>query len=1191
LRTFDATQTAIVAAEAQRASWLFTVVSTIPTTYRWATEVRSYGGNAFEYRVKPETFSGLQFNRAKSEAGLQVANTVSFDVVDPGNTLTASDFVDGTVTVELVMSDQGANETAIVTAKFNVLDCRAKYQVLKFICEDFAQQHLKGDYPSDKYVRDIFPSDDQDQDSDLVVPVPFGCAYPPIQSIYVNGDDRYYLLGGSTQLFNLNQVYSPKEYGPKSDWESGLDCGLIHYLKLDETAGVTADDATLWANDGTVTGGGTTWATGHINNALSFDLTGGQYVDCGNGAPLDDLGNAEKCQFGDNTSRGFTISFWVNAPIVQSFIYFSSFLSKDGGANEIKIVRPVSSNGLGVQINGTAKTFVLVPNPYDTTWHMMTLTFAYNESDDWVVTPYVDTNAIASQTWVAEGVDISNTGSLYWGGAPILPACNSDLDECRIYNRVLTTTDISRLYAYTASDFHTFTQSSKSDGTENWKVCQLTIADSDNDGVADANGLWRKSGPFLPPAISLSRDDTYNIVKPGDVIETVLEDMGVDTGDIDTGAASTFETANDTFDSWGLEFHGAYVYKRPRIKIISNLLNQCHSTLDITDKIELRVLSKTSQKTITKAEVIKESVKNTGKEKVKMIGTFSTYSLSQPVSDSGYIQWQEWGKPQDRWQKSLVPVKATTANISKETLELPFVHGSVLAQQLGTLYFQKKFLPKSGVAMKLKPSCLALQPDDVITVNHADYGGSYAVLIDSIVINHDCSMSIKCIRFSAALDDIGDLAPSAITINTDDTNNYEVWQPSFSGPGGILDNVNLWARAADKPYLTVSPTSGAAMFETIQEAIDQVPAGGARIYLMNGTHTQTDILTLPNKNIRITGESRGGVIVVGVGGTSKYVFDLDDVTKDYMFDNFTIESGSTTTSTAGLIHITGTTSASNTANVIIKDISFNPWLKADKTTGDQAIGVEDTSGIIEISNCLTSSVFRFVVGAGLHGSITVEGCVITNAVNGILFFNGRIDRLSIINNEFIDCWNFSISCNTITGSNTKQMQISGNSISYDETTAHDISGIIVYNCINANVFGNTMKIVFEENYKLTAINLDTVKNCVANSNVLDCDITTTSETIMINIEDSSDCVVSSNPITIDSSNITSYHYGVRVVGSDRNVIEGNNIDGTYNSTSDIGIYLSSDTNHNQGTNNITYLVGTSVSDNGSTNIVTANDSS
>ena len=101
-------------------------------------------------------------------------------------------------------------------------------------------------------------------------------------------------------------------------------------------------------------------------------------------------------------------------------------------------------------------------------------------------------------------------------------------------------------------------------------------------------------------------------------------------------------------------------------------------------------------------------------------------------------------------------------------------------QALGTLYFQRKLKRDRQITFIAKGTCLALQPDDVITLNHSNYGGSYDVKIDQMHIYPDLQIGFKCVKYSVALDDFGDLAPSSVSVATDDST--VVWQGIAQGP-------------------------------------------------------------------------------------------------------------------------------------------------------------------------------------------------------------------------------------------------------------------------------------------------------------------------------------------------------------------------------------------------------------------------
>jgi len=324
------------------------------------------------------------------------------------------------------------------------------------------------------------------------------------------------------------------------------------------------------------------------------------------------------------------------------------------------------------------------------------------------------------------------------------------------------------------SGTYVFTQSTEADvDAVDWRVFQAIIADSDNDGTVDAHGSWLSpGGPCLDPPVKFTRSDTASTTSPADVIQAVLIDMGVPSTMID---ATTFATAKGVYSGWGLTFNGAFWYKQPRQKVLANLLTQCHSCLQIGEKIELHVKVKASQTTITEVDVLRTTQQ--GK------GTFSYRDIAnQDLTDSGYIAFQESGEAQDEYIKVLESADAAANHISNQIVECPFVQDSQDVRKIGKLHWQRKLLKHAELVFTTKGTKLAIQPDDVVTINAGDYGGNYAVLVDSIKIKHDLSIQFRCSRFETAFDDWGDLAPGALTVATDSTNQTAFWRPVMVGP-------------------------------------------------------------------------------------------------------------------------------------------------------------------------------------------------------------------------------------------------------------------------------------------------------------------------------------------------------------------------------------------------------------------------
>ncbi|MDD3681996.1 MAG: hypothetical protein PHX36_10775, partial [Mesotoga sp.] len=282
------------------------------------------------------------------------------------------------------------------------------------------------------------------------------------------------------------------------------------------------------------------------------------------------------------------------------------------------------------------------------------------------------------------------------------------------------------------SPTYDFTQATKADGdATDWRMFQAMIADG-------SPGIFLSGTTILDLPTKLSTSDTASMTSPADIIEQVMLNMGVPAAYIDSSALTA---AKAIYTSWGLEFNFAYYYKQDRTKVISQLLSMCHSYIEVGDKLRLKVLSKTPVKTITDSEVTKDDVASPP--------NFSySDTVSEMTSDSGYIAYNVSGETQNELIKIIVPAKSTTYTIDSEIFECPAVQDSQDVQRIGTLRLQRKFLKMGDVDAKLKGTCLALRPDDVITIDDANFGGTYNVLVDEIKISYDATVDISCLKFS-----------------------------------------------------------------------------------------------------------------------------------------------------------------------------------------------------------------------------------------------------------------------------------------------------------------------------------------------------------------------------------------------------------------------------------------------------------
>ena len=328
---------------------------------------------------------------------------------------------------------------------------------------------------------------------------------------------------------------------------------------------------------------------------------------------------------------------------------------------------------------------------------------------------------------------------------------------------------------------YTFTQATKAgaDGN-NYRVFRLFGTTTSEE--ESSNVIYRFFGrtdtvtrtvnlgtDYMSLPTKISQSVTVSTTAPTDIIDSILQDMGVPSARID---ATTKATCATTHSSWGLTWNVGLFNVEDRRTILSRLLQNCHMELVVRDKIYFKIHSKTSQRAIEQDMVI--------------AGTFSYQGVVPEKANCGYVLYPHpsGDVPLNKLVKVLVPAKSTATIRSDYEVNCFYVPSSANAQTLGTLTFQRKLLPSATISFSAKGKILQQEPDDIITIKPINYGaptGSpYDVLIDSFVIEKDLQVSVTATRFSATLDDWGDITPSTVTIATD-TSEY-AYSPIMAGP-------------------------------------------------------------------------------------------------------------------------------------------------------------------------------------------------------------------------------------------------------------------------------------------------------------------------------------------------------------------------------------------------------------------------
>ncbi len=202
----------------------------------------------------------------------------------------------------------------------------------------------------------------------------------------------------------------------------------VAYLKLDETAGVVAADASTNAYDGTLVNmDSSDWVPGNTGNALDFDGIN-DYVTV-DGVCLALAG------------WDITISAWVKAPATNSNMQFMIAINTSTGDNRLLCGTQPGSGTLSLADTAWYDTETTV---IDNTWHH--IAYVLDDSAD-TVTVYVDGSDVLSfaSTVSVAADDVLSLGQEYDAGMITGDFYDGLLDDVRVYDRALTAAEINAI--------------------------------------------------------------------------------------------------------------------------------------------------------------------------------------------------------------------------------------------------------------------------------------------------------------------------------------------------------------------------------------------------------------------------------------------------------------------------------------------------------------------------------------------------------------------------------------------------------------------------------------------------------------------------------------------------------------------------------------------------------------------------
>ena len=183
--------------------------------------------------------------------------------------------------------------------------------------------------------------------------------------------------------------------------------GLIGLWRLNEGSGLIARDLSGYGNDGSLEGNNPTWVDGISGKAVNFPGVN-ERIDCGNGSPLDQIGNGS-----------FWISFWMKSKDTVPLNYGMLCTKHVSGVDRFwfgtystqnRLNFLFEKNNLGVTGN---TPFSTATTPFDTNRNHIIL--SVNRITDKAIA-YMNTVKDATEIDISAcPADCSNAGNIAWG--------------------------------------------------------------------------------------------------------------------------------------------------------------------------------------------------------------------------------------------------------------------------------------------------------------------------------------------------------------------------------------------------------------------------------------------------------------------------------------------------------------------------------------------------------------------------------------------------------------------------------------------------------------------------------------------------------------------------------------------------------------------------------------------------------
>jgi len=275
---------------------------------------------------------------------------------------------------------------------------------------------------------------------------------------------------------------------------------LMLHLKLDETSGTVAADASIAGRDGAVAGAG--WVGGAINGASSFDEIDDRVVVRDFALPAD---FSVSFWFRPTDNDGTSYQYMFSWGTVNQYSNVNIFLGEAGAGSVANTLRTYVQDS-----NDSLSTNLVINNAYaDGLWHHYCLAVARGAG----AKVYVDGEVKSADPAIGgDGMDPAT--DLYLGGRNDLSPSRfygGGLDDVRVYGRALANDEVRTLFdARIRGDFN-------GDGKVN---------------IEDVDAIYAILGTNSPPTdarFDLTNDGKVDITDARELVQVIIGTSMADT--------------------------------------------------------------------------------------------------------------------------------------------------------------------------------------------------------------------------------------------------------------------------------------------------------------------------------------------------------------------------------------------------------------------------------------------------------------------------------------------------------------------------------------------------------------------------------------------------------------------------------------------------------------------------------------